>query len=281
MKLFADDSKLYRIISTPTDSTHLQADLNSVFEWSTSWQMNLNLSKCKVMRVGGKDSPSYHIGGVLASTTTSERDLGVIISDDLKPRLHIEKICASSRRKCSLIFKCFVCRDVSFLSRMFCTYVRPTLEYCTVAWSPFYLKDIDAVERVQRAYTKRIPCLAKLSYLDRLKVCKLDLLEIRRLRTDLTFLYRILNNLISVDYTMHFSRCTNATTRGHSFKLMPALGKTVRKDCLKYSYFERVIPLWNALSESTVSASSLSQFKKRVVLENPLLLKYCRGRAIE
>ena len=48
---------------------------------------------------------------------------------------------------------------------MFCTYVRPILEYNSACWSPCLIKDIVKVESVQRRFTKRIPGLHDYSYL--------------------------------------------------------------------------------------------------------------------
>ena len=45
--------------------------------------------------------------------------------------------------------------------RAFITYVRPIVEYNSVVWSPSSAHDIDAVERVQRRFTKRLPGLKK------------------------------------------------------------------------------------------------------------------------
>jgi len=38
-------------------------------------------------------------------------------------------------------------------------YVRPIVEYNSIIWSPSTARDIDAVESVQRCFTKRLPTL--------------------------------------------------------------------------------------------------------------------------
>jgi len=69
--------------------------------------------------------------------------------------------------------------------RAFLVYVRPILEYNSIIWSPSTARDIDAVESVQRRFTKRHPTLKNLSYRERLKCLNKFNLELRRLHTDL------------------------------------------------------------------------------------------------
>ena len=42
--------------------------------------------------------------------------------------------------------------------------IRPKLEYAAVIWSPHKEKDIRKIKRMQRAATKRAPCLRDLPY---------------------------------------------------------------------------------------------------------------------
>ena len=47
-------------------------------------------------------------------------------------------------------------------------YVRPVLEYCEPAWSPYLLKDIDLLEQVQCRATKLVKNIADLPYEEQL-----------------------------------------------------------------------------------------------------------------
>jgi hypothetical protein len=56
----------------------------------------------------------------------------------------------------------------------------------------------DKLENVQRSFTKRLNGLKDFTYADRLKFLKLDSLEVRRLRADLTLYYKIFKGLIDL-----------------------------------------------------------------------------------
>jgi len=64
-------------------------------------------------------------------------------------------------------------------------YVRPLLERNTVIWSPHFKYNIEAIERVQRRFTKRLPGLNNCTYGERLHRLGIPTLELRRLRSDL------------------------------------------------------------------------------------------------
>ena len=75
-------------------------------------------------------------------------------------------------------------KQSDILIRLYKSLVRPHLEYCTVAWSPYYGKDKELIEKVQRRFTRMIPDLKDLPYEQRLAKTKLWSLEDRRIRAD-------------------------------------------------------------------------------------------------
>ena len=44
MRMFADDSIVYRQIHTPADHFALASDLNKLLSWAKTWQMDFNVS---------------------------------------------------------------------------------------------------------------------------------------------------------------------------------------------------------------------------------------------
>ena len=52
MFLFANDTKLFCDIKCDLNIDQLQADIDNFVEWSNTWLLNININKCKCMRIG-------------------------------------------------------------------------------------------------------------------------------------------------------------------------------------------------------------------------------------
>jgi len=61
---------------------------------------------------------------------------------------------------------------------------------------PYTIQDTEAIERVQRRFTKNLPGLRKLTYKDRLRHLHLSSLELRRLHVNLVWCYKILFSIV-------------------------------------------------------------------------------------
>lgn len=71
-------------------------------------------------------------------------------------------------------------------------YVRPHLEYCAQAWSPWTALDIDRIESVQERALRMVPGLANLTYKEKLKELNLQSLEERRIRGDVIQAWKVI-----------------------------------------------------------------------------------------
>ena len=60
----------------------------------------------------------------------------------------------------------------------------PHLEYGNSIWCPYKIRDIEAIEAVQRRATRQLPGMKDLSYEERLRKLKLPTLVYRRARGD-------------------------------------------------------------------------------------------------
>jgi hypothetical protein len=189
----------------------------------------------------------YHIGEIPLGITAEEKDLGVLVTEDLKPTKQCVKAATKATNSLRLVKRAFTHIDAQSFGMLYKAYVRPQLEYCVQAWSPYYVKDIDCLEKVQRRATKMVPELKELSYEERLKQLNLYSLERRRLRGDLIETFKILKGLDKVNAEQFFSINATGRTRGHSMKLFKS-GMKKGLLCRKHFFSQRVINEWNGLS---------------------------------
>ena len=85
-----------------------------------------------------------------------EKDLGVLIDDDLK---FPKQTAAAVKSVLGLMKKSFALLDKRTLPLLYKALVLPHLEYGNVIWGPFFRGDIIAIEKVQRRATKLVPLI--------------------------------------------------------------------------------------------------------------------------
>ena len=81
-------------------------------------------------------------GSVLESSNV-EKDLGVMISNDLKCTSHIDYVVLKANRLLGMLHRSIQSKVKAIILPLYISLVRPHLEYCAQAWSPYYRKDID------------------------------------------------------------------------------------------------------------------------------------------
>jgi len=82
-------------------------------------------------------------------------------------------------------------KSCNVLLRLYKSLIRPNLEYCISAWSPYYQKDKHLLERVQHRFTRMVPGMKELFYEKRLQCIGLWTLEERQNRADLLKVFKI------------------------------------------------------------------------------------------
>ena len=90
-KMFADDTKLYAKTKTRQDCDRLQ-DLNHLAAWSQEWLLKFNETKWVVLKIRESLKYAYTLNGYKLKQETTQKYIGVTISDDLKPATHIQYI---------------------------------------------------------------------------------------------------------------------------------------------------------------------------------------------
>ena len=118
--------------------------------------------------------------------------------------------------------------------------------------------------------------LYDLSYVNRMQVVSLESLELRRLQTDLSFVYKILHG--DIDSSLRNSLVLNNVmgTRGNNFKLYK---NSFRLDVRKYFFTCRVIDKWNCLDNVIVCSNKFKDFSEKLK-KNTYLDILLKGRAL-
>jgi Reverse transcriptase (RNA-dependent DNA polymerase)/Endonuclease-reverse transcriptase len=263
LKKFADDTKIAQILNSPNAAGELQATLDRLSAWATKWGMAFNVAKCHVMHIG-RHNPrhKYKMLGQDLTITTSEKDVGVIISDTLKPSEQCRRAAQTANAVLGQILRSFHFRDRHVYVQLYVQYVRPHLEFATPAWAPWSMGDSDCLEKVQERAVKAISGLQSRIYEERLKEVGLPSLAARREEADMMMVYKILS-----DTDEHFASqwFTMAATERPATRQNTGAKNLVNKrgqhEYRRGFFSLRTTEKWNGLPDQVKNASRAHVFK--------------------
>jgi len=268
--LFADDMKIFSGIRSDIDIDILQDDINTVARWTDKWHLKLNTKKCKIMTIGRSYTGPAHIYHLPTGSgsdsdelarVTQEKDLGVLIDSDLRFENHILEKVKICNRITGVIKRNFMNMNFQSFKQLYKAMIRSHLEYAQTVWSPYRVKLIEEVEKVQKRATKILPGLRHLSYTHRLQKLQLPTLVYRRARGDMIEVFKIIHGYYDQEGVPHLQLSSYSNTRGHDKKLFKLQSYL---DLRKYSFTARVVSKWNSLPADIVNAPSVDAFKGRL-----------------
>ena len=154
------------------------------------------------MRITQKKQPfrsNFTLNGSVLEDVYEFRDLGLLTNHHLSWNSHVDAITNKANRILGLPRRtCRGWKDTETLKVLYCTLLRWQVEYGSVVWSPYTVRNIDKLERIQRREQnlfseKRIlPMTSAWNVL----ICfhlKRDAIFF------VTFLYKALNGYLNVD----------------------------------------------------------------------------------
>ena len=155
VRLFADDTAIYLVVSSLQDAQILQQDLDHLHEWElhVQWDMEFNPSKYVVIHVTRARTPipsEYLLHGQIFDSVGSSKYLGVEISGNLSFNTHIQTVCTSASRSLGFMKRNIRTTSPAIREMAYKTLVRSLVEYSSSVWSPYTQSNIHKIEMVQR-----------------------------------------------------------------------------------------------------------------------------------
>ena len=98
--------------------------------------MSFTVEKCSVMHIGHNNMQSnYSMSNQQLLTTYQQRDLGIIITKDLKWQKQMEKSCKTDNRIQRFITRNFRYKNKELIFTLYKSLVLPYLEHAMQFWS--------------------------------------------------------------------------------------------------------------------------------------------------
>ncbi|KAI5727750.1 hypothetical protein M8J77_006381 [Diaphorina citri] len=277
--LYADDFKLFRIVSDENDSRLLQEDLDAVTKWLNKNELEFSIKKCDVMTITRKKSPcmfQYKINDSILERVNTKKDLGVTFQTNLKFENHIAETCKKAFQTLGMIFRhSNFFQNIDTLRLLYTSLVRSKLEYATVIWAPKSKSYVSLLENVQAKFLRSsfkkengfYPTYPN-AISHKLLAENLDLqsLEDRRRCAFIMLLYNIMNSIVDVPSAMEyiFIKVPPVGLRQREDPAFFSSGKIGRSPIYSASTLPTAMELYNEYSSDLDFVDPLGLFKERL-----------------
>ena len=283
--LYADDTKIWRLIDSFDDHFVLQSDIDKLFAWSVENRMTFHPSKCKVLSVTMQRNVLdnlpfniywYNLNNVMIDYVSSHKDLGVMVTSKLLWSAHCDKLVATASSKLGLLKRtCHFTTNKRQKRAFYLSIVRSIFEHCSIIWCPQSVTHLSKFAAVQKRAIKWINGQQFDSYSDSVfeaKQKELKILPIRLkfIHNSLMIFYKIVNKLICISLPnyltvaeagkMRYTRSTASVVDGQDTSTY-CCSVVPNCDSFRDSFFFRTTLLWNALPVNVRQTGQISRFK--------------------
>ena len=265
LRLFADDSIIYREIKTQDDCHKLQLDLDSAARWESDWLMAFHPDKCTNLSISQKKNNyrhNYILHNHILESVTSAKYLGITLQSNLKWNKHIDNIVSNGNRSLSFLKRNLKIANTETKSRAYQALVRPKLEYSCSVWDPHMKEQQIQLEKVQRRAARYVHNNYDYtsSVTNMLNQLKWPPLAERRLKTRLVLFYKVIHCLVAIP--SHILEQTDSRTRQNHSQTYRHIQTS--KDTYKWSFFPRTIIQWNLLPQTVIETTTVDSFRDQL-----------------
>ena len=161
--------------------------------------MLLSIVKCLVLHCSINNPQwAYTCSNCPLLITDDMHDLGVTCAKAQEFSTNVALVAPKAYRSSGALLRSFRSRDNKVLRATFTANVLPVLNYASVSWKPYFKRDINLLENVQRRYTKRMWGLRERPNTECLSCLSTLSLECSRDLADLLYVYKIIHGLIGL-----------------------------------------------------------------------------------
>ena len=223
--LYADDTKIWRQITSLNEQYILQNDIDALVQWSKVNKMNFHPDKCKVVPIAppgkglqdyfNKNFPLkytyfYHLDHNDLDFVESEKDLGVMVTSTLSWDAQVDYLYSKASSRLGLLkralhfVKCPQQKRVFYLA-----ITRSLFEHCVQVWRPSCDTAIMKLERIKKRAVKwilseQIFSYNDVEYLARLQDLNLVPIKYRFIFSDLSLFHKIFYKKCNIDLPEYY-----------------------------------------------------------------------------
>ena len=270
---FADDTALITTHKDPVQAQeHLQQAITSAGAWLQSWHLLVNAGKTVVMSFQRTQTLQLTLHKTTLKQVSSHRHLGLTIQSDLRWNEHVQTKISKAQRSLAILMKIRGTIHTNALTLIYTTYIRPILEYATLATSNMTTTLQDKLERFQRRACRvclRLPMFQPVNHTSLLFQLSLDTLSSRRHYRQVTLAHTlhmgtVPPHLLNPHFCPLAKRPTIQLRRTRTYEL-PTTKTTRHRD----SPINIALCRYNNLPADIREIKSIALFKKSV---SPLIL---------
>lgn len=267
--LYADDLKIFRPVTSLSDCSLMQKDLDSLSEYCNSRSLFLNLNKCVSISFTRNLDPlrhTYTLQGLPLNNVTEVKDLGVIVDCKLSFIPHIEKLINSCNRLLGFVKRNTTnFKNPNSIISVYYAFIHSKLNYASTVWNPQYAVHSQRIESVQHRFLRYLGFKCRLPIIDHnytpiMNKFRILSLKDRRSVSDLIFLFKVVKHVFDTPDILSkiLFKVPSRLFRSNELFLIPYR----RTNLGQYSPLCRMLRLFNErFSDAHVFTSSVITFR--------------------
>lgn len=228
--------------------------------------MDFNVTKCFLLTVTLKRNPSHYDYQLFNNTlarVNSHPYLGVEIDSKLTWTPQVNSMTAKASRTLGLLRRTLKSCSPQVKETAYKMLVRPKLEYGSTTWNPHTDTQVNKIESIQRKAARFVvnDHRRTTSVTGILNHLTWETLEMRRLKQQLSMLFKIKNSLVNITLPPNLHIPTIQTRNSSLNKFILPMS---RVNAYQFSFYPRTVRVWNSLPAHIVCLTSLTSFQGAV-----------------